>query len=120
MVVLGLATNAVMVMLGALLAGSTQASYMAMSAAFIQEVVTDDFRGRVMSLYLMIAAGHMAILNLGFGRLAEVVDVRLLLVGPGLIWVILFLMSTVGMAEVRSMVRRGRFVTPVAEPAVVP
>ena len=120
MVVLGLAATPAVVVLGALLAGLTQASYMAMSAAFIQEVVSDDFRGRVMSLYLMIAAGHMAILNLGFGRLAEVIDVRVLLVGPGLAWVVVFALSSVGLVEVRSIVRRGRFLSPIARPSTIP
>jgi MFS family permease len=110
MVVLGLATTPTMVIIGAALAGLTQASYMTMSAALIQEIVTDDFRGRVMSLYLMIAAGHMAILNLGYGRLAETVDVRILLVGPGLAWTLVFALSSVGLVEIRSVVRHGRFV----------
>lgn len=111
MVVLGLAATPVVVILGAMLAGLTQASYMTMSAALIQEIVTDDFRGRVMSLYLMIAAGHMAILNLGYGRLAEVIDVRILLVGPGLAWTLIFALSSVGLGEVRNLVRHGRFVS---------
>ncbi|MGI9597721.1 MAG: MFS transporter, partial [Acidimicrobiales bacterium] len=111
MVVLGLAATPTLVVVGALLAGLTQASYMTMSAALIQEIVTDDYRGRVMSLYLMIAAGHMAILNLGYGRVAEVVDVRILLVGPGLAWALIFALSSVGLTEVRSLVRSGRFVS---------
>ncbi len=111
MVVLGLAATPTVVVIGAVLAGLTQASYMTMSAALIQEIVTDEFRGRVMSLYLMIAAGHMAILNLGYGRIAEVVDVRILLVGPGLAWTVIFALSTVGLPEVRNLVSQGRFIS---------
>ncbi len=109
MVVLGTATTPAAVVIGAVLAGLTQASYMTMSAAWVQSVVTDDYRGRVMSLYIMIAAGHMALLNLGFGRVAEFIDVRLLLVGPGLAWVVFFISATAGMVEARSLVFRGRF-----------
>ena len=80
-----------------------------MSATLVQTIVTDDFRGRVMSVYIMIAAGHMAILNLGYGRVAESVDVRFLLVGPGLIWIAIFGVGYAAMSGVRSLVRRGRF-----------
>lgn len=109
MLIMGTATGPGLVLVGAVLAGLTQASYMTMSAALIQNIVTDEFRGRVMSLYIMIAAGHMAILNLGYGRTAEIVDVRILLVGPGLLWLIILAGSLVTVPEVRSLVRRGRF-----------
>ena len=111
MVVLGTATAPAMVIGGALLAGATQASYMTVSAALIQEIVADALRGRVMSLFIMIAAGHMAFMNLGFGRAADAVDIRLLLVGPGLLWAAIFLVAMVSLVEVRSLVRRGRFVS---------
>ncbi len=109
MLVLGLATTPSVVVFGAVLAGLTQASYMTMSAALVQNIVSDAYRGRVMSFYLMIAAGHMAILNLGYGRTAEVIDVRILLVGPGLIWTVLFIGSVGVIGEVRALVSRGRF-----------
>ena len=44
---------------------------MALSAVLLQEVVPDDVRGRVMSLYLMSAGGIMAVMNLAFGTLAD-------------------------------------------------
>lgn len=109
MVIMGTASTPILVVVGAVLAGLTQASYMTMSAALIQRVVTDEYRGRVMSFYLMIAAGHMAILNLGFGRLAEVIDVRVLLVGPGVAWTAVFAVSIGVVGEVRSLVGRGHF-----------
>ena len=109
MVVLGTATTPGMVIAGGVLAGFTQASYMTMSATFVQQVVSDDYRGRVMSLYIMIAAGHMAMMNLGFGRVAEVVDVRILLIGPGLLWTAVFIGAAVVSTQTRSIVRHGRF-----------
>lgn len=111
MVIMGTANTPSIVVFGAVLAGLTQASYMTMSAAWIQRIVTDDFRGRVMSLYIMIAAGHMAILNLGYGRTAEVIDVRVLLIGPGVIWTAMFIASLGLLTEARSLVRYGRFVS---------
>ena len=111
MVVLGTATVPAMVVFGAVLGGSMQASYMTVSASLIQEVVADELRGRVMSLYIMIAAGHMAFVNLGFGWAADSINVRYLLVGPGLLWVAIFLVAMVSLVEVRSLIRRGRFVS---------
>ena len=109
MVVLGTAATPQLVVLGAALAGLTQASYMTMSATYVQKVVDDDYRGRVMSLYIMIAAGHMAMLNLGFGRLADSVDVRLLLVIPGVLWMVVFAFAGLFVTEARAIVRTGRF-----------
>ena len=109
MVIMGTATTGLFVVIGAVLAGFTQAAYMTMSATLVQTIVTDDFRGRVMSVYIMIAAGHMAILNLGYGRVAEVIDVRILLVVPGLLWIAIFALGYLGLSGVRSLVHRGRF-----------
>lgn len=116
MVVMGVATTGSVVVLAAALAGFAQAGYMTMSATLVQGIVTDEFRGRVMSLYIMIAAGHMAILNLGFGRTAEVIDVRVLLIVPGLLWLVVFVVAFGSMQGVRSLVRRGRFAS--MEPAL--
>ena len=57
----------------------------------------------------MIAAGHMAILNLGYGRTAEAVDVRLLLIGPGIAWIVIFAGAYGTIAGARTLVSRGRF-----------
>ncbi len=109
MVIMGTATSGAFVVAAAVLAGFTQAAYMTMSATLVQTIVTDDFRGRVMSVYIMIAAGHMAILNLGYGRVAEAIDVRILLVGPGLAWIGVFGVGYVSLTGLRSLVHRGRF-----------
>jgi len=57
----------------------------------------------------MIAAGHMAMMNLGFGRVAEVVDVRVLLIVPGVLWTAVFMAAAVASTQTRSIVRHGRF-----------
>jgi MFS family permease len=94
---------------GAALAGGMQATYMAMSATFIQSVIPDRLRGRVMSLYLMLAAGHMAFMNLGFGLIADSVGERVLLIWPGVLWVVVFLLATLAMTDLRGLLRRGQF-----------
>ena len=91
---------------------------MTMSASLVQKVVEDDFRARVMSLYIMIAAGHMAFMNLGFGRVAEAVDVRLLLIVPGVAWMVVFAGAGFTVTEARNIVVRGNFTNSL--PPVVP
>lgn len=74
---------------GALLMGSSQAMFMALSAVLLQEVVPDAVRGRVMSLYLMSAGGIMAVMNLGFGTLADRTGAPMLFMIPGLVFVLI-------------------------------
>ena len=120
MLVLGVATFPAAVIAGAMLAGATQATFMALSAVFIQQVVPDELRGRVMSLYIMMASSHMAILNFGFGWAADGIGVRVLLIVPALLWSAFFLASALGLSEVRYMLRRGEFrPLPGATPAAV-
>jgi MFS family permease len=110
MIVLGLAQTPAVAVIGAALAGGTQATYMAISATLVQTIIPDRMRGRVMSLYLMLAAGHMAFMNLGFGFFADGVGVRALLVGPGMIWVGIFVLATLTRTDLRHLLRRGDFV----------
>ncbi|MDA0352945.1 MAG: MFS transporter [Chloroflexi bacterium] len=117
MLALGFATIPAAAVAGAVLAGATQASFMALSVTFIQQIVPDAYRGRVLSLYSLLAAGHMAFINLGFGWLSEIVGVRPLLIVPGLLWVVIFLVASAGLEDVRQLLREGSFGTPIAPPA---
>ncbi len=119
MLAFGFATVPAAAIVGAALAGATQASYMALSIVFIQQVVPDEFRGRVLSLFSLLAAGHMAVVNLGFGWLAEIVGVRPLLIVPGLLWVAIFIAAGIGLQEVRTLLREGSFRGPTPAPAAV-
>lgn len=109
MLLIGFAATPSMAVTGGVLAGATQASYMAMSATFVQRVTPDAYRGRVMSIYIMLAAGHMAFVNFGFGWLSDGIGVRLLLIAPGLVWIAGFLAAAFLLPEVRSIVRSGDF-----------
>ena len=109
MLLIGFAVTPSMAVTGGVLAGATQASYMAMSATFVQRVTPDAYRGRVMSIYIMLAAGHMAFVNFGFGWLSDGIGVRLLLIAPGLVWIAGFLAAAFLLPEVRSIVRSGDF-----------
>jgi MFS family permease len=91
----------------AVLMGSSQAMFMALSAVLLQEVVPDEIRGRVMSLYLMSAGGIMAIMNLGFGTLADRWGTTVLFATPGALFVVVVLLSTVTGPHLRRVYRTG-------------
>ncbi|MPZ98178.1 MAG: MFS transporter [Dehalococcoidia bacterium] len=112
MVVLGLAPTPLMAILGAALAGGAQATYMALSATLVQQIVPDTVRGRVMSIYIMLTASHMAFLNFGFGWLADGIGIRVLLVGPGLLWTAVFAGAIFGLPDLKHLLRHGTFRAP--------
>ena len=91
----------------AVLMGSSQAMFMALSAVILQEVVPDHIRGRVMSLYLMSAGGIMAIMNLGFGSLADHHGAPVLFFAPGAAFVAITLCSLLT-PHLRGIYRTGR------------
>ena len=109
MMVMGMANSPVIAVAGAVLAGATQATYMAISQMLVQDIVPDALRGRVMAIFAMMAAGHMAIVNLGFGGLADSVGVRPLMVVPALFWVGIFLVAAFLLSDLRHVLRRGEF-----------
>lgn len=109
MLVIGFAITPPMAIFGAMLAGATQSSYMALSMTVVQRTTPDELRGRVMSIYLMLAAGHMAFVNFGFGWLSDGIGVRALLIVPGLIWTVVFIVAVLLLPELRSLVQSGHF-----------
>ncbi len=109
LLVLGFAVSPAMMVAGAVIAGGAQASYMALSSAFAQVVTPDRMRGRVMSIYAMLAAGHMAMLNLGFGASADIFGVRWLFIIPGIAWLVIFIAALIWFSDFRHLVRTGTF-----------
>ena len=109
MVVMGAASTPEMAALGAALAGGTQSTYMVISQTLVQQLVPDALRGRVISIYTMLASGHMAFVALGFGAVADVIGVRPLMVIPGLLWVAIFLVAVFALSNLRHLLRRGDF-----------
>lgn len=109
MVLFALTTTPEAAIVATILVGSAQATYMALTAVFVQQVVPDEMRGRVMSIYSMLAGGDMALANFGFGWLSDLVGVRPLLIVPGLLWVAILLAGIAFVPELRHLVRRGTF-----------
>jgi MFS family permease len=72
--------------------GLAQAPFMSLTIAFIQSVVPDAIRGRVSSLFTMSAFSLMALANLGYGLVADLVgSVTVLAVGGGVFISVMFL-----------------------------
>ena len=92
----------------ATLMGSSQAMFMALSAVFLQELVPDGVRGRVMSLYLMSAGGIMALANLAFASLADALGAPLLFLIPGLAFVGIVVATSLSGPYLPSLYRKGR------------
>ena len=105
---LGLASGPVMAVAAAVAVGAAQAVFMALSATLIQEVVSDALRGRVMSLYVLLAAGTMATMILGNGALADVINVRILLMVFPAAFIVLVLAWSLSQADLRAVYRTGR------------
>lgn len=91
----------------ALLMGSSQALFMALTSIVLQEVVPDEIRGRVMSLYLMAAGGIMAFANLGFASAADALGAPMLLLVPGAVFTVIVVASRLGGSDLRTVYRTG-------------
>ena len=96
----------------AVLMGSSQALFMALSAVLLQEVVPDALRGRVMSLYLMSAGGIMAVMNLAFGSLADALSAPALFMVPGAVFVAVVVASLGIGPHLRHVYRTGSIPIP--------
>jgi MFS family permease len=106
---IGFATNPLVAIFGGFLSGATEAPYMAVSATLIQQVVPDEYRGRMMAVYIMIAAGFMAFMNLGFGLVADFTGERILFILPSVLWLAIFVLGGLFSPALRHLLRTGSF-----------
>lgn len=109
---LALSSNVWSAAASAMVIGASQAMYLTLSAIFLQEVVPDGMRGRVMSLFTMSGAGVMAIANLGFGAMVDSTGARVLLWGPGSLFIVIMVVSIGFGGNLRRIYRTGRIVEP--------
>lgn len=100
--------------------GTSQAMFMALSAVILQEVLPDAVRGRVMSLYLMVAGGIMAVANLGFAAASDAVGAPILFLIPGLIFVAIVVGSLRIGRYLPRIYRSGQIGDVAAAPAMLP
>ena len=109
LLIIGTAQNTAVAVFGGFLSGATQAPYMALSATLIQQVVKDEYRGRLLAFYIMLAAGFMAFMNLGFGIVADTTGERILFVGPSALWIVIFLIYAILSPALQFLLRTGEF-----------
>ena len=80
----------------AALVGGSQAMFMALTNTILQIATPDRVRGRVLSLYLMVGGGVMALANLVTGRLADAFGVTPVLALPALAFIAICAISLLG------------------------
>ncbi len=88
--------------LSAGLMGASQATFMAITAAYVLTISPDRLRGRISSLYILHAGGIMAFANLGYGYLADVFNASVIFVITGA----LFIAVVVGLTASQPLLRR--------------
>ena len=101
-IVLAVSGHIVPATLFAGLMGATQATFMAISNAFVLMVAPDRLRGRISSLYVLHAGGIMAFANLGYGFLADQYSAWAIFIVTGVI----FVAVVIGMSGSQPMLRR--------------
>lgn len=104
-VLLAVATYWGPALLFGVLLGSSQALFMALTNAALQSSTPDRYRGRVLSLFLMLGGGIMAFANLWSGYLGDAFGVSRVLFVPALIFAAFILASTFG-GTLRAIYRR--------------
>ena len=70
-ILMGFSVNLVTAVVAAFLVGLSQAGFMTLSSAMVQQIVPDEIRGRVMAVYSWHLQGAMASFNLVNGILAD-------------------------------------------------
>lgn len=85
-ILLGTASSAAGALLGCVLMGASEASYMAIAGAIVQMAAPDAIRGRVMSVYIWHIGGMMATFNFINAALADDFGVAPVLVIAGLVF----------------------------------
>ncbi len=119
--VLGFAPSLLPGLVGAFIMGLTQAPFMSLSIAYIQNVVPDAIRGRVSSLFAMSALSLMAILNMVFGFIADIVGSAPILIISGTVFIAVVILALVFVTKLRRVMFEGfSFGAPTATPAPAP
>ena len=100
---LGLARTGLTLEAAGFLVGGSTAAFMAVAVLRVQRLTEDTMRGRVLSLYLMLAGGAMALGNWFYGVVAGVLPVHLIPVASGLAFIVLVVAGSALWAPVRAV-----------------
>ena len=119
--VLGFAPSLSTGLAGAFIMGLTQAPFMSLSITYIQSVVPDAIRGRVSSLFAMSALSLMAILNMVFGLIADIVGSVPVLIVSGTVFIVVVLVVMAVVTKLRRVMIEGFDIgAPTQAPAPAP
>ena len=119
--VLGFAPSLSTGLAGAFIMGLTQAPFMSLSITYIQSVVPDAIRGRVSSLFAMSALSLMAILNMVFGLIADIVGSVPVLIVSGTVFIVVVLVIMAVVTKLRRVMIEGFDIgAPARAPAPAP
>ena len=110
-IILALSFNAPMGVLASAGMGLSQATFMALTSAYVQTIAPDRLRGRISSLYILFAGGIMAFANLGYGFAADEFSAPPILLITGVIFIAVVLALTAGQPILRSIYRTGQAAT---------
>ena len=105
-IILGLSSSIPMALVGAVLMGVSQAAFMTLTHTMIQSIVSDSVRGRVGGIYSVHIGGMMATANLFNAALADRLNAPVLLIGGGLVFIAVMLISW-QYRSLRNIYRRG-------------
>ena len=105
--ILGLAQSQPPGLVGAFIMGLTQAPFMSLSITYIQSVVPDAIRGRVSSLFAMSALSLMAMLNMVFGLIADIVGSVPVLLVSGTVFIVVVILAMLFVTKLRRVMIEG-------------
>jgi MFS family permease len=88
--------------------GLSQATFMALTSAYVQTLAPDRLRGRISSLYILFAGGIMAFANLGYGFAADAFSAPPILLITGILFVAAVLALGLGQPILRQVYRTGQ------------
>lgn len=105
-------------MLAMLLVGSSQAVFMTLSLANVLERSAEGMRGRVSSVYMVLAGGLMSVANLGYGSLSRFVEPRWIMLTVGCVFVAVVGVYSLLSREFRAVSRPGPPIIPPVQEGV--
>jgi MFS family permease len=106
-VLLALSGNIPVAVLFAASMGASQATFMALTGAYVQTMAPDGLRARISSLYALHAGGIMAFANLGYGFMADAMSAPPILITTGLLFIAVVAGLAVGVPIMRQVYRTG-------------
>ena len=109
-VMLALSGSLPLAILSAAAMGASQATFMALTTAYVQMMAPDRLRARISSLYSLHAGGIMAFSNLGYGTMADVYAAPPILITTGVLFIVLVFSLGAAQPILRHVSRTGQVV----------